>query len=66
MSGLGYSNAKSVRISHIELSETKSKNPKSHFYILGTLQPNVLPLLGSTYFCTRGSMNDNPNLVPAC
>ena len=30
MSGLGYSKAKSVRISHIELSETKSKNPKNN------------------------------------
>ena len=39
MSGLGYSNAKSVRISHIELSETKSKNPEINFQGSGKLVP---------------------------
>ena len=81
MSGLGYSNAKSVRMSHIELSETKSKNPENYFHVIlvsyfevnivsklffQNCCPRDLPLLGSTYFCTKGSINDNPNLVPAC
>ena len=39
MSGLGYSNAKSVRISHIELSETKSKNPEINFQGSGKFFP---------------------------